>query len=202
MKENLIFVFLFIFTGLFAQCNIAGADQIQVGERQQYSAENASADCVECYDWSYIDQKIILEGNTHLNPLTVKGAVEGNAILSVEIKTGTGTSKCRKTIEVIAPTSKVLDVNAPKCNIEIDGFKEIRNSDTVVIFEPAASENKLHYKWIVTYRNGSEKVSNDKLGKFEFSTENVIDHVELSVSDKSCNRRISKTYNNSFWYFF
>lgn len=202
MKKILLIGFLFIFTGLFAQCTITGADQIQVGEKQQYSADNASADCVDCYDWSYMDQKIILEGNTYLNPLTIKGAVQGNATLSLEIKTPTGTSKCKKSIQVIAPTSKVLDVNAQKCNIEIDGFKEIRNSDNVVMFEPAGSENKLTYQWTVTYRNGSKKVSNEKLGKFDFSNENVIDSVELSVSDRGCNKKISKTYNSNFWYFF
>lgn len=202
MKKILLIGFLFIFAGLFAQCNITGADQIQVGVRQQYSAENAIADCVDCYDWSYMDQKIILEGNTHINPLTIKGAVQGNAILSLEIKTVTGTSKCKKSIQVIAPTSKVLDVNAQKCNIEIDGFKEIRNSDNVVMFEPAASESKLTYQWTVTYRNGSKKVSNEKLGKFDFSNENVIDSVELSVSDRGCNKKTAKTYHSNFWYFF
>ncbi|MDP2453461.1 MULTISPECIES: hypothetical protein [unclassified Kaistella] len=202
MKKILLIGFLFIFAGLFAQCNITGADQIQVGERQQYSAENAIADCVDCYDWSYMDQKIILEGNTHINPLTIKGAVQGNAILSLEIKTVTGTSKCKKSIQVIAPTSKVLDVNAQKCNIEIDAFKEVRISDTNVVLEAIAPNNNFNYQWTVHYRNGSKKVSNEKVGTFAFSNEKGIDLVELNVTGKQCIKKISKTYNHNFWYFF
>lgn len=202
MKKIILLGFLFLFTGLFSQCNIIGPDQIQVGERQQYFAEHASADCTDCYHWFYMDQKVILEGDTRANPLTLKGAVPGKAILSLEVKTAAETLKCKKTIQVIAPTTDMLDINAQKCNIEIEAFKEIRVSDSEVMFEPITSDNKYSYQWTVTYRNGSKKMVNEKLGKFNFSNENVIDTVELSISDKACNKKLSKSYNSNFWYFF
>ena len=120
--------------------------------------------------------------------LTVKGSVPGKSVLSLKIKAAGKTSNCNKSIEVIAPLSVSLDVNAQKCDIEIEAFKEIRVSNTIVAFEAIAADNSFTYQWTIHYRNGSKKVSNDK--------------VDLDITDKKCTKKISKTYNHNFWYFF
>ncbi len=202
MKNFYLLFALLSFVFNAAQCTITGPDQVQVGERQTYSISDNNVQCTDCYQWTYLDQKVILEGDTRSDTLTLKGSVPGNAIVFLEIKTGEGTLKCQKEINVIVPTSTVLDVNAPKCNIKIDSFKEVRVSDKVVVFEPNEAENNLKYQWTVTYRNGSKIVSNERSGKFNYSNSDVIDHVELKIIDKGCSKKISKSYNNNFWYFF
>ena len=200
-KYFLIFGLLnFIFSS--AQCTIIGADQLQVGEKQIYSVENAAVDCTDCYQWSYLDQKIILESDPNKIPLTLKGSVPGDATLSLAVKSAEGFLKCSKLIKVIAPISNILDLNAPKCTIATDAFKEVRIADHVVIFEPNTTEPDSSYKWIVTYRNRTKKESVERLGKFDFASDNVIDNVELVIAVKECTKKISKTYDTNFWWFF
>lgn len=202
MKKYFLILGLLNFVFGTAQCTIAGAETIQVGEKQTYSVENAVADCNDCYEWSYMDQNVILESDTQKNPLMLKGALPGEALLELAVKSPEGILKCSKLIKVIAPVSNVLDINAQKCNITTDSFKEIRVSDNEVAFEPDTTEPGYSYKWTVTYRNESQKTATEKLGKFNFSNENVIDKVELQVIDRKCTKRMSKSYNNYFWYFF
>ena len=202
MKKLLFLLAVLNFSFAISQCTITGADQVQVGERQNFTAEISSDSTANGYEWIYLDQKMIPQSELNQNVLTVKGSVPGKSVLSLEIKTAAGTSKCEKSIEVIAPLSVALDINAQKCNIEIDAFKEVRISDTSVAFEAIAPENRFNYQWTVHYRNGSKKVSNEKVGTFDFSNEKVIDLVELNITDKKCTKKISKTYNHNFWYFF
>lgn len=202
MKKLLFLLAVLNFSFAISQCTITGADQVQVGEKQTYSVEVLKDLPANSYEWIYMDQKMIPQSDLNQNVLTVKGSVPGKSVLSSEIKTAAGTSKCEKSIEVIAPLSLALDINAQKCNIEIDAFKEVRVSDTSVAFEAIAPENRFNYQWTVNYRNGSKKVSNEKVGTFDFSNEKVIDLVELNITDKKCTKKISKTYNHNFWYFF
>ena len=202
MKKLLFLLAVLNFSFAISQCTITGADQVQVGERQTYSVEVSKDLPATSYEWIYMDQKMIPQSQLNLNSLTVKGSVPGKSVLSLEIKTVGGISKCQKSIEVIAPLSVALDINAQKCNIEIDAFKEVRISDTNVALEAIAPNNNFNYQWTVHYRNGSKKVSNEKVGTFDFSNEKVIDLVELNITDKKCTKKISKTYNHNFWYFF
>ena len=64
MKKILFLTVLLNSIFAFSQCTITGADQLQVGERQVYTATNSEADCESCYQWTYLDQKIILESDT------------------------------------------------------------------------------------------------------------------------------------------
>lgn len=202
MKKLSLLLAVLNFSFAISQCTITGAAQVQVGERQTYSVEVSKDLPANSYEWIYMDQKMIPQSELNLNALTVRGSVPGKSVLSLEIKTAAGTSKCEKSIEVIAPLSVSLDSNAQKCNIEIDAFKEVRISDTNVALEAIAPNNNFNYQWTVHYRNGSKKVSNEKVGTFAFSNEKVIDLVELNVTDKKCTKKISKTYNHNFWYFF
>ena len=202
MKKLLLLLAVLNFSFAISQCTITGADEVQVGERQTYSVEVSKDLPANSYEWIYMDQKMIPQSELNQNSLTVRGSVPGKSVLSLEIKTAGGTSKCEKSIEVIAPLSVALDINAQKCDIEIDAFKEVRISDTNVAFEAIALNNNFNYQWTVHYRNGSKKVSNEKVGTFDFSNEKVIDLVELDITDKKCTKKISKTYNHNFWYFF
>ena len=202
MKKLLLLLSLATFSVLFSQCNIVGADQIQVGEKQQYAVENAVAECNDCYKWIYADQAILFETDARSNPLTVKGAVTGTAILSLEIKTPKETLKCQKPIQVIEPTSKVLTINAPKCNIDVEVFNEVRNSDELVTFVPLNNEGVYKYEWTATYGNGDVKVMNEKNPVFGYSQANGILDMKLKVTSDQCVRTISKKYEPSFWMYF
>ncbi|WP_373707832.1 hypothetical protein [Kaistella sp.] len=202
MKKLLLLLAVLNFSFGISQCTIIGADQVQVGERQTYSGEVSKDFAASNYEWIYLDQKMIPQSELHQNSLTVRGSVPGKSVLLLEIKTAAGTFKCEKSIEIIAPLSVATDANAQKCTIEIDSFKEVRVSDKSVAFEAIAPVNNFNYQWTVHYRNGFKKFSNEKAGTFDFSMEQVIDLVELTVTDKKCTKKILKMYNPNFWYFF
>ena len=202
MKKFILVLALLFYAGLFSQCNIIGADQIQVGERQNYMAEISADSTVNNYEWIYLDQKMIPQNDLNQNVLTVKGSVPGKSVLFLKIKAANKTYNCKKLIEVIAPLSVAPDVNAQKCDIEIETFKEIRVSNTTVALEAIAAVNSFTYQWTTHYRNGSKKGSTEQIGKFDYSNENVIDQIDLHITDKKCTKKISKTYNYNFWYFF
>jgi hypothetical protein len=86
MKKMLLFIVLLTFCFGFDQCVISGPDQIQVGERQVYKETENNLSCNDCYEWSYLDQKVLLESNSSSNEITLKGSLPGEAILSLEIK--------------------------------------------------------------------------------------------------------------------
>ena len=202
MKKIYVLFAFVTFVMSNAQCTITGADQIQVGEKQTYSVLNSDLSCVDCYQWTHQDQKIILETETNHNPLIVKGTVIGPAILSLEIKMPESILKCQKTIQVIEPTSADFILNSQKCIFNIESFNEVRLSDNLVSFEPETSESDWTFQWTATYKDGGKKVSNQKNGQFEFSLERAISQVELRITQKNCKKRIIKNYDANFWYFF
>jgi hypothetical protein len=186
----------------FSQCTITGANQLQVGERQVYTATNSEADCESCYQWTYLDQKILLESDTKKKDLTVKATVPGNAILSLEIMVNGEKSKCEKLIKVIAPTSNILSNDNVKCDFGFDSFKEIRSAENKVVFEPQTTQTNFSYNWTITYRNGDTKKSFEKKPEFDYSDNLAIDKVEMQVIFNQCSTKITKNYDTNFWYFF
>lgn len=200
MKKVILLITLFSYLGLFAQCKISGPDQLQVGERQIYTAEKADPSCENCFEWSHLDQQIILETATNANPLTVKGTVTGDAVLSLKISLPDEILTCKKVIKVIEPTSTIMD-NSHKCIIEVDSIIEKVISENQVIFEASISADNMPLKWTLFYRNGTQKVSDQHKPTFEFSTGNPIDKVELMVGTKKCNKSIVKSYHKFFWFF-
>lgn len=203
MKKNLFIIALLNFGLIFSQCTITGPDQLQVGERQTYTATNDdAAECLDCFQWAYLDQKILLESNTQQNDLAVKGAVPGAALLTLEIKTKNGKAKCEKLIEVVVPTSNTISNDNVKCDLAVNSFKEVRAIDKMVVFEPETSETNLKLNWTVTYRNGEIRKSSEIKPKFDYSNDHVIDKVEMEVFLNRCTAKISKSYNANFWYFF
>ena len=85
MKKFLLSLAILNFSILFSQCTIIGADIIEVGEKQIYKVSNQGDVCADCYQWIYLDQKIIFEGDTNKNEVKLKGSVPGDAVFSVEI---------------------------------------------------------------------------------------------------------------------
>lgn len=202
MKRILLIVAFCNFTYFFSQCTISGADQIQVGEKQIYAAASSENCSGDCYQWSYLDQKILLETDERHREITIKGSVPGQAILNLEINAPSGRLTCQKSITVIAPLSDDLNVNRQKCDINIDGFKEVRTSDQLVMFSPQTSETKLTFEWKVIYKDGDAKKSTQQNPQFEYSLQRAISQVELNVSLEGCTKRIIKNYDTNFWYFF
>ena len=201
MKKNVLLFSLLSFSMAFSQCTISGADQIQVGERQNYTAELPADYVPSSYEWIYLDQKIIPQIDLNQNFLVAKGSDLGKSMLTLEIKNANGKIKCQKAITVIAPLTNVFPA-APNCDIKIDGFTEVRVSNETVVFEPSSSEGKYTYNWIVTYRSGKKELSTQKSGKFSYSNQNVIDQVELELKEGRCSKKITKPYDTNFWYFF
>ena len=202
MKKILLLTALLNSILAFSQCIITGADQLQVGERQVYKAAKTSVDSLDFYQWSHLDQKVLLENSTQQNELSLKGAVPGNARLTLEIKTKDDVEKCEKIIKVIMPTSNIITNTDPKCDFALSSFKEIKSSDKTVNFEPETSEINFTYRWTVYYRNGNKKVSTESKPQFEFSNEEVIDKVDMEVFRDRCTKKITKSYGGNFWYFF
>lgn len=202
MKKSLLLINVLLINLFYSQCTISGADQIQVGERQVYHANEIEPACTDCYHWTYLDQKVLLENDTNSKEITLKGAVPGEAVLSLQIKANGGNQKCQKSLAVIAPTSNLIAGDAAKCEIPVQVFKETRVEGNKVQFEPETGEGKYTYLWTVTYRNGSKKTSADKKAQFDYSMQSVIDSVELLVKKDVCSKKISKSYDTNFWYFF
>ena len=202
MKAILFLIALLNSCFAFSQCLIAGSDQIQVGERKIYEADETESDCNDCYQWTYHDQKVLLETDTHRKQITLKGAVPGEAVLFLEISTKEGNQKCQKSVNVISPTTNLIAGDAAKCKIAVEAFKETRIKDNVVQFEPEIADDQSTFLWTVTYRNGSKKTSADRKATFDYSMQNVINEVELKVKVDLCSKKISKTYDTNFWYFF
>lgn len=202
MKKTLLIISVFLFNFFYSQCTISGADVIEVGSRQTYQATDIDFSCTDCFEWTYLDQKVLLENDTNSKEITLKGAVPGEAILSLEVAAKGGNLKCQKSITVIAPTTNLVAGETEKCNISVEVFKETKIEGDKVQFEPEAAEGKFSYLWTVNYRNGTVKKSDKKIAQFDYSMQNVIDSVELLVKKEVCTKTISKKYDTNFWYFF
>lgn len=202
MKKFLFIITLFAYHFASSQCTISGSDIIEVGSRQTYQATDVDFSCTDCFQWTYLDQKVLLENDTNGKEITLKGAVPGEAILSLEVAAKDGNLKCQKSITVIAPTTNLVPGETEKCEIPVQVFKEIKIEGDKVQFEPEAAEGKLTYLWTVTYRNGTIKTSAKKIAQFDYSMQSVIDSVELLIKKDVCTKKIAKSYDTNFWYFF
>jgi len=201
MKKNLLFLAILNFSFAFSQCTISGADEVQVGERQIYTAEIMADELENSYEWIYLDQKVIPEGDLLQKSLIVKGSVPGTSVLSLQITKNKDRVKCQKTIKVIAPKSTVFP-GEPNCDIKVLSFSETRTSNSSVVFEPDYIDKNYSYKWIVTYRSGRVENSAESKGTFKYANDNVIDKVELHIVAGLCSKNIVKPYETNFWYFF
>lgn len=202
MKKFLLSLAVLNFGILFSQCTITGAETVEVGEKQIYKVTAQGDVCVDCYEWSYPDQKIIFEGETNKVEIKVKGSVPGDAVFSVKINAKTNPVKCSKQITVIEPATKFRAGDTEKCEIPVEVFKEIKVGEKKVAFEAESAEENYTYLWTAFYRDGTQKTSSDRKPQFEVTNDHVIDKVELQVTLKTCTKKILKSYQSNFWYFF
>ena len=202
MKNFLLFSAILNFTILFSQCTITGPETIEVGEKQVYKVTGQVEVCADCYEWIYLDEKIIFEGDTNKNEVKIKGSVPGDAVFSAAINSKNNPLKCNKQIKIIEPTTKFRAGDTEKCDIPVEVFNEKRSSEKIIVFEAETTEKNYTYLWTVTYRDGTKKTSSNQKGEFEVTNNHVIDQMELQVSLNGCTKKISKSYHVNFWYFF
>ena len=201
MQKLTCLIMFLLFLNAPAQCRITGADVIQVGERQVYQLEGEEGACAECVQWTYLDQRILLESDPGFRKLSVKGSLPGISVLYAEIKTDHGLFKCEKTIEVIAPTTPVIPADAD-CKLEMDSLAQKKLSAGLVEFSARVKGSGVSHLWSVHYRSGAVQKSSDVHPKFTYTPEDVIDRVEVKVSTENCFRILTKSYDVNFWHFF
>ena len=197
MKKTYTLFALILFIFGAAQCTIQGPAQLQIGDKQIYSIAEKPANCTDCFQWAHGDQKIILEGNTQRDSLIIKGAVPGNAILSLNVKSAEGVLKCQKTIEVVA--GKELYLNSEKCKIDVSSFSFVKNPEGIIVFKPAETNHAYSYDWTIFYGDGTKQTSKEINPQFKVSAQMPIVKVELIVSSVQCTRRIVANYQSYFW---
>lgn len=197
MKRFSLLFMLLSFAGISAQCIIEGPASLQVGEKQIYTILHKSINCTDCYQWSHGDQKIILDSNTKKDSLVVKGAVPGNAVLSLSIANSEGSEKCEKTLQISA--GKELRLNTEKCKIAVSEFNFVKSGDKMITFNPTETVHDYSYSWTTVYGDGSKQTSREKNPQFKVSSEMPILKVDLVVGSHQCTRRITTNYESYFW---
>lgn len=199
--KTILFIFAFLISPLVAaQCEIAGSDQIQTGERTTLRATISSPACDGCGQWSYDGQNVLLEGDTKQNEITIKGALPGTADIEYTAKAGDEAQKCTKTVHIKIPKTETV-TNLKPCAIEINEFTVNGNGDDTATFRVASSPASYRFRWAATYSDGSQKLSSEPEPRFGFTNENLITTVRMQIIAGDCTRTISKTYDPYFWWF-
>ncbi|MPT31665.1 hypothetical protein [Epilithonimonas hungarica] len=197
--------YLFMVAGLwainssYAQCTISGSNILKLNETTSFTVDT-KGQCEECYLWkSSNDKNVTFEGSLKTNKINLTPKDVGKNNISVSILTDKGPVECGKTVEVVENKPGVAQNN---CGINIDDFKEVKVSESVISFFP--NENRISdylYKWTVTYANGEIQESTEKIPQFFFSEINYITLVKLKITSKSpiCSLSVSKKYEQNFW---
>ncbi|WP_312768878.1 hypothetical protein [Epilithonimonas sp.] len=198
--KNLLSLIVGLLTigNFYAQCNITGNKIIAPNEITTFSVD-AKAQCEECYLWkSSNEQAFKIEGNNKLNKVSVTGKDFGKSTISVSILTDQGLLQCEKNIEL---TDLKQSPTGNNCGIKIDDFKEVKVSESIISFFPNFNSGDYLYKWTVTYANGENQESAEKIPQFFYSDINYITMIKLKVSSKSpiCSMTISKKYEQNYW---
>jgi len=198
MKKFLTLAAGFLATISYAQCTIAGNSAIKPNETTTFSVD-AKAQCDECYFWkSSNEQNLKIYGNNKTNKITVKTGSLGKSTLSVSVLTNQGPLQCEKIIEVVDTKQNVAENS---CGIQIDDFKDVKVTESVISFFPNENSSDYLYKWSVTYVNGETQESSEKIPQFFFSEINYITTVKLKITSKSpiCSITLTKKFEQNYW---
>lgn len=203
MKKLIAAAVLFYATAAYGQCVITGKSSIGIAETETYSLQNDNAQCKDCHLWVTVGGNSTLQTDNKLNTVTLKGTSGGRTILSATILTPAGIEQCSKTIDV-APSNSTTPAakENPNCDIDVNDFKEVKYADGIVSFFPSQTSKEYKYNWTVTYFNGDQKSSSEKVPQFPYSKANSIQKVSLKITDVKCIRTFSKTYENNYWTYF
>lgn len=196
MKKNLFLLpLLMVGTGIFAQCNIIGKSHIGFNETAEYTVD-VDAQCTDCYQWKAPSNNAVIMGNGMQKTIGLKGAGNGQTILSTTVLTPQGVSICSKVIEIVGGNNSVATSN---CDVEITDFKEAKISNRVLaLFPNNPSNSSYSYQWTANYSNGDIKTSNEKVPQLPYPFQSI----KVKVTSKKCYKEYTKTYNDSFWKFF
>ncbi|MEC5395587.1 hypothetical protein [Bergeyella sp. RCAD1439] len=188
----------------FAQCNIVGRSNIGLGASETYQVENNNAQCPDCHQWTLIGGTAQIEGEFRKNNVKITPLSSGRSVLSLAMLTAQGVVQCSKSIDVgssgfasSAPEPRKVD-----CDIDINGYKEVKYAQGIVSFFPSNTQNEYKYSWTAVYSDGTQKSSLEKVPQFEYSAERTITLVKVKITSTTCMKELSKTYETGFWKFF
>ena len=199
MKNLLTLIVGFLTIGnVYAQCNITGNKTVAPNETTTFTVD-AKAQCEECYFWKSSNEQVLkIEGSNKLGKVSLTGKGVGKSTISVSILTDQGLLQCEKNMELTDLKQSLAENN---CGIKIDDFKEVKVSESIISFFPNSNSGDYLYQWTVTYANGENKESSEKIPQFFYSDINYITLIKLKVSSKSpiCSMTISKKYEPNYW---
>lgn len=202
MKNVIVLVLMCILQSTHAQCFITGNSTLFVGQETNYVVDEI-AQCKDCYQWTIGNgEEVIFTSVKNVNNIQLKGMKVGRVNLSLSMFTHHGLVQCSKSIDVIDKNTPLgtSSTSAPiNCDVDVSDFKELRYSDTQIIFVPNLSQKKIAYQWLATYQSGAEQQVDDKSPVLECTSANPIVEVKLRINSTVCTRKFSKTYPESFW---
>lgn len=184
----------------FAQCEILGNSTLNAGETATYSISNELAQCKQCHYWN-VEGNTEIIGDNRLNLVQVRARNSGNSTISLQYFSPNGLVKCSKDVVIVKGTENAhrpLKNTDNECDIHLTNFREVRIDTNTIAFFPDTSQ-ELHYAWKVIYSDGSEATSNDKVPQFSNTVLKVIESIQVQAFSKSCYKKFSKTYNETFW---
>lgn len=210
MKKFTFLSLLFFGILLHAQCTINGKSTINLNTEEIYSVPNETAQCKDCHLWVGVGNSASISGDNRQSSVKIKANTIGRQVLSVAILTQQGLVQCSKSIDIIdkkttaqnGTTTTIEPEQKPDCNIKISDFKEVKYSENIVSFFPIGEDNQFRYIWTVTYFDGREVISKEKVAQFSFSKTDAPQSVKLQMVNNTCLRTLTRTYEKSFWEFF
>ncbi|GGG61152.1 hypothetical protein [Epilithonimonas arachidiradicis] len=189
-------------TNLHGQCAITPSKIPTLNEITTITV-GANAQCDECYSWKSSNEQVVkIEGNNKLKSVNLAGKSYGKSTISVSILTDNGVVLCEKNIEIVDPKQSLQqNLLDNSCGINIDDFKDVKVSESIISFFPNANSGDYLYKWTVTYANGETSESTEKIPQFTYSENNYITTVKLKISNKVllCSITLSKKFDANYW---
>lgn len=199
MKKFLIPIAgLLAITNLYGQCNMT-ASKIPNPNEITTITVGLNAQCEECYSWKSSNEDVIkIDGNNKLKSINLLGKNFGTSTVSVSVLTDNGVVLCEKIMDVAGDRQNVLENS---CGINIDDFKDVKVSESVISFFPNGNSGDYQYIWTISYANGETKESVDKIPQFPYSDSNSITSVKLKISNKAllCTISLVKKFDANDW---
>lgn len=196
----------------FSQCTINGKSSIKILDEETYDVAPEAAQCKECHLWTSIGNNTSIIGGNKLSSIKIKANSAGNQVISLSILTQQGLVQCSKNINILnneemgtpknSYSVQPSNTNVTPCDIDINNYKEVKYSENTVSLFPSNIDNNYKYQWTVTYENGEQMKSTEKVAQFPFTKERSITSIKLQIVSKKCIKGLSKTYGTDYWKLF
>lgn len=194
MKKISTILFSITSSVIFAQCEIIGKSNINVGEKESYSVTGSYSQCEQCHHWASQGNANIITDN-RLNNISINPIKEGNAKLSIEYLSDSGLIKCHKDI-VISNKENINNkenIDSNECDIDVTDYEEIEITKDRLAFMDISGKGYNH-NWEVTYKNGQKSTSNDNSPQFINYKDNPIKKVTITVKSNKCHKKFTISY--------